>query len=102
MTSATDCGSRAADWCLAPNVVACTQHDENGDRRGASDTNLVGAHECDGRPCSKPLRVRRSVKLGCGCTRHECERHDGTAGVHFLTGGCGLHEPDVVVEVITA
>jgi len=56
-------------------------------------------HECDGRLCAQPARLVRSVKLGCGCTRHECERHDGTAGVHFLTGGCGLHEPDTIAWI---
>lgn len=29
-----DCGSNAADWCLAPSGTTCTQHDQNGDRRG--------------------------------------------------------------------
>lgn len=28
-----DCGSNAADWCLADNGVECGQHDEDGDRR---------------------------------------------------------------------
>ena len=27
------CGSKAADWCLAPNGIECASHDENGDRR---------------------------------------------------------------------
>ena len=29
-----DCGSDAADWCLADNDIECTRHDQNGDRRG--------------------------------------------------------------------
>lgn len=29
-----DCGSNAADWCLADNDVECTRHDQNGNRRG--------------------------------------------------------------------
>lgn len=65
-------------------------------------TYLTSRHECGGVICEEPARVRRVVKLGCGCTRHECDRHDGTAGVHFLTGGCETHEADdVTVTVIT-
>ena len=61
-----------------------------------TETYITSRHECDGMICDKPARLKRSVKLGCGCTRHECERHDGTPGVHFLTGGCGVHESDDV------
>lgn len=64
------------------------------------DTYLVSAHECNGQPCAEPARLRRSVKLGCGCTRHECDRHDGTVGVHFLTGGCDRHEADDVTDAV--
>lgn len=53
-------------------------------------------HECDGAHCSRPIRADREVRLGCGCTRWEGDRHDGTR-IHLLTGGCSRHEPDAQV-----
>lgn len=54
---------------------------------------VTSLHTCAGVDHEAPMEVERTVKLGCGCTRHEGHRCDGSP-MHVLTGGCGLHDDE--------